>query len=324
MCVYQINVLIRDCSILRKEANIMADTKKKPGRTIFQPTQLVSSLIKGFQNNRPDCTISDFLNTSIIRSIKPYNSNLHIEAQRIMKKMSNCENVTTEELKLSLENAVKALMDCPINTCKTLEKIFMHFRTSIGRAYRYDYINIVDDEQDAQLHRLNEILTTLDNNYNMGQREFGERTRDIFNHWDELHGYPEIYQMLATIINCEDVYIPLDAFMVLDFLMCLDYDISQNSSKKQEEPFKVNITTKQRIKALQYEINVYQCENGYADLTNDHSFENMPVEFISYERELLESELKFKEMNEDTLNAVRAIETKGRNLLKQLSIKGKI
>ena len=71
----------------------------------------------------------------------------------------------------------------------------------MGRTLRYDYINIVDYQQDKILHHLNDVIKTVDSDYVLGTHEFGERCRYIFSHWDELYQYSEIYIALAPSLN---------------------------------------------------------------------------------------------------------------------------
>ena len=44
------------------------------------------------------------------------------------------------------------------------------------------------------LHHLNDVIKTVDPDYPLGTREFGERSKYIFAHWSELYQYSEIYQ----------------------------------------------------------------------------------------------------------------------------------
>lgn len=292
--------------------------EKKPGRTIFQPTKLVANLIKMFQIHRPDFTIGDFVNSCIEHRFFPYHAELRRETQRILHKLESNEEITQAELQSALANAVKALRDYPIDTHETLDQILIHFTTGLGMVLRYDYITIVDENQDEELSHLNEILATLDDHYNPGKREFGERSKEIFRHWDKLCAYPEIYSMLSTIISCENVYIELDEFRVLNLIMSLDYEMVNNAIEKKTEPYPVNITIKEKIIGIRYAINVYQCDNGYAALSNDFAFENMPDEFRNYENDWVKYGASSKPHTEETLAELIEFENRGKFLLKQI------
>ncbi len=294
----------------------MAD--KKPSRTIFQPKKLVATLIKKFQNCQPDLTIGDFVNSCIENCFCPYHAELRTETQRILQKMNLGEEITQEELQNSLANAVKSLRDYPIGSYETLDQILIHFTTGLGMELRYDYVTIVDDHQDEELKRLNEILNTLDDDFNPGKREFGERASDIFRHWDKLCSYPEIYSMLATIIRCENIYIPLDEFRVLDLIMRLDYEMVNNTVEKKKEPYPTDVTLKHKIIGLRYAINVYQCDSGYAALSNDFAFENMPDDFRNYENDWVKYGASSKPYSEETLQELIEFESRGKFLLKQI------
>ena len=103
----------------------------------------------------------------------------------------NQEEIAPEERKATLARCVDILKNYPISDVTPLEQILIHFTNRRGRNLRYDYIQIVDRQQDEILHRLNEVLKTVDKDFTLGCHEFGERSRTIFEHWEELCSYSE-------------------------------------------------------------------------------------------------------------------------------------
>ncbi len=290
-------------------------------RTIFQPDKFTGTIIKSYQNSPFSESISNFVNECITDTFTPRNESLRIIFKRIYELIQRDDEVSTDEIQNALASSVEALKDYPISESYTLSQILMHFTCGKGFYQKYDYIMLVDDHSDAILHYLNATLKTVDPNYNMGKRELGERAATIFEHWEELCGYENIYIALATIIRLEKMYINLDVFRALCFIRQLDIDISRTPAEKKGKIFPTNITNAQQIQALRYEINVYQCDNGYAALSGDHGFQNMPEDFRKYERKWLnDSKYSIPENNEDdALEILRQTEATGRRLLKEIA-----
>jgi hypothetical protein len=180
------------------------------------------------------------------------------------------------------------LKDYPVGDYYWLEQIMYRFRTTSGNTLRYDYPLYVNTRDDAELHRLNEVLKTVDDSYNMGCHELGERTRTIFAHWDDLAYYGEIYTQIATIIRNEHIYMPLTVYDTIGLVRDLDVSVSAHGISKIADKYDVKVSIRDRIAAKEYEILVYLADNGYVALTGDAAFE-MPEEVREYYKDLHET-----------------------------------
>ena len=224
---------------------------KKINRRIFQPNQFTDIMLNG-ACDKNKANLSDFINDVIEEYYRPLNSQLKYETELLFMKLKmsqqdngwkNCVLKTgrscrhrnmrlylQKELKSTLARCVEILKDYPIRDVTPLRQIFTHFTNRSGLVLRYDYINIVNSWQDEMLHHLNDVIKTVDPDYPLGTREFGERSKYIFAHWSELYQYSEIYIALATIIECEKVYYPLDAFTTISLIKQLDRAIMESSN----------------------------------------------------------------------------------------------
>lgn len=291
---------------------------EKLGRKIFQPTTLTDKLINGYCTEVRG-TVGDIANLSIISRFTPYTPELKRETNELFRKWEANEPISPEELQAALSRCVRALKDHPVKVCDSLEQVLIHFTTGLGRALRYDYIKIVDEYQDQILHRLNEAIKSVDPDYNMGTREFGERSREVFKHWDRFCGYSDIYVALATIIDCEKIYNSLSVYRTICLIKMLDDDIIINSTAKIGTTYPSNVDIKDKYYGLRYEVLVYQADNGYCALTGDGGFDHIPEEYYKYSSLLAHSNLKDRNITEDDYDELRDIEIQGRTLLKKLA-----
>ncbi|EFU77976.1 hypothetical protein [Lachnoanaerobaculum saburreum] len=292
----------------------------KVERKIFQPTILTAMLIEGAcDKDRGGANISDFTNKAIIEYYTPYTSPLRKETEFIFHRLINEEDILEDELKATLARCVDILKDYPISDVKPLEQIFIHFTYKRGRRLRYDYIQIVDEQQDRILHRFNDVLKTVDEDFTYGSREFGERSRYAFKHWGELCSYSEIYTALATIIECEDIYYPLSIFRTIDLIKWLDNAVRDSSLETVKTPFETNISLSDRYYGISYEVSVYHTDNGYEYLSGDISFEHMPNKIREYYQKYMNIGTIHGEVTEKDLNDLIAIEKEGRFLFRRLN-----
>lgn len=294
---------------------------KKPARSIFQPDAVTAKLIKEYQEHHDGSTISDFVNAAIFTFFQPYNENLRIEFQRIIVKIRNGETPSNLELKSSLANAVLALQNHPVSDYSTLQQICIHFDSGLGWNYHfYEYVTTVNDAEDNILRQLNEAIKTLDPNYVMGKRELGERTRDVFENWEELCHYKNTYLALSIIINNEKTYLPLNVIRVLDLIKRLDNDIYHRPAELLGDNYPSNVTIEDQINAISYAINIYQCDNGYVAISGDHDFKKLHnSEFKDYENEWVDYHYCYKQKTEQTLAEMKKLEDKGSHLLRELA-----
>ncbi len=293
---------------------------EKLSRKIFQPTQLTNELIEGICKTN-SINISDFLNTAITQYYTPQNTLLKKETEFIFERINNQEDISQKELQAVLSRCVEILKDYPIRDAKPLEQIFIHFTNSLPRVLRYDYILIVDSVQDERLHHLNNILKTLDDDFTLGTREFGERARYVFRYWDVLCSYSEIYTALATIIECENIYCTLTKFRTIELIKWLDISIQTSNLTPNRNHFKTNISLTQKYYGIRYEIIVYQTDNGYCTLSGDVEFKKMSPEIKEYYNKCSLSGSIYGNVTEDDIQKIEALEQEGRFLFCRLSNK---
>ncbi len=293
---------------------------EKSARKIFQPNPLTNALLEG-ACGQGGANLSDFVNTTIVDYFKPTNALLRKETEFIFTRILNQEKIATEELQATLARCVEILKDYPINDVKPLEQVFVHFTTTHGRSLRYDYIQIVDSLQDDRLHRLNDILKTVDEDFTLGTREFGERSRVVFAHWDELCSYSEVYIALSTIIECENIYYPLGVFRTIDLIRWMDICIQKSTLTPIKTPFKTNISLTQKYYGIRYEVSVYQTDNGYCALSGDTDFERMSSEIREYYQHYSHNHAPYGDATEDDVRSITELEQEGRRLFRRLSRK---
>ncbi len=291
---------------------------EKPTRKIFQPDAVVAMIIDGACDKGGN-NISDFTNAAIENYYTPNNSSLRKETEFLFKRVKDHEQIAPEELKATLARCVDILKNYPISDVEPLEQIFIHFTYKLGRNLRYDYIQIVDHQQDMILHRLNEILKTVDEDYTLGCHEFGERSRTVFDNWDELCRYSEIYTALSTIIECEDIYYPLSTFRTIDLIRWLDIAVRNSNLEAIKTPYPTNITLTERYYGVSYEVSVYLTDNGYAALSGDSNFDHMPNDIREYYQKYMEKGTIYGEPTEEDLKKITEIEQTGRMLFRRLN-----
>ena len=286
--------------------------------------------------------LSDFINDVIEEYYRPLNSQLKYETELLFMKLKvprqddgleelcaengtqlqalKQETISPKELKSTLARCVEILKDYPIRDVTPLRQIFIHFTNGSGLTLRYDYINIVNSWQDEMLHHLNDVIKTVDPDYLLGTREFGERSKYIFAHWSELYQYSEIYIALATIIECEKIYYPLDAFTTISLIKQLDRAIMESSNiAPVKEPFAINISNRDRYYGIRYEITMYYTHIGYSILSGDSYCENIPSWFQAFLLKVVNVSTPPDPITEDDIDAIAKFETEGRRLLKQLA-----
>lgn len=291
---------------------------EKLGRKIFQPTVLTNGLVDGMCKLY-GCSMNDFVNDAIKTSMTPVTDTLRKEVEVIFAKMENGEDISQREMQGILGRAVAMLKDHPISDARPLEQIFIHFTNPIPRNFRYDYILIVDSLQDERLHRLNEILKTLDDDFTLGMREFGERSRYVFEHWDKLCSYSEIYLQLATLIECEKIYRELSIYRVLDLLKWLDMAIRDSKLEPNKDAFETNVSLTQKYYGIKYEISIYHTDNGYCVLSGDTEFNHMSAEVREYYSKYMSNRDLHGDATEEDVERIRQLEQEGRLLFRRLS-----
>lgn len=318
---------------------------EKVNRKIFQPNQLTDILLD-CACGKDKANLSTFINNAIEEYYRPLNSQLKYETELLFMKLKmpqqddsleelcaengtqlqalKQETISPKELKSTLARCVEILKDYPIRDATPLRQIFTHFTNRSGLTLRYDYINIVNSWQDEMLHHLNDVIKTVDPDYPLGTREFGERSKYIFAHWSELYQYSEIYIALATIIECENIYYPLDAFTTISLIKQLDRAITESSNiVPVKEPFVTNISNRDRYYGIRYEITMYYTHIGYSILSSDGHCENIPPGVQAFLLKVVNASTPPDPITEDNIEAIAKLETEGRRLLKQLAATNK-
>ncbi len=296
---------------------------EKIARKIFQPNQLTNMLLDGVCD-KDKANLSHFINKAIKAYYTPLNAQLAYEtaALFVQLQMPNANEDTSlqMELKATLTRCVEILKDYPIKNNLPLRQILNHFTNQMGRTLRYDYINIVDYQQDNILHHLNDVIKTVDSDYTLGTHEFGERSRYVFSHWPELYQYSEIYIALATIIECEDIYYPLDTFTTISLIRQLDQAITESAGITSiKDTFPTNISNEERYYGIRYEIAMYYTDNGYSILSGDNRFANIPPEIQAFFQKFLNTTAPIGNITENDVKTIASLESEGRLLFKRLA-----
>ncbi len=287
------------------------------GRRIFTENSLTELLLPGM-TKQYDMSINDLANKAIENYFLPVNELLKKETNYLYHKLLDGD-ITPEEMKACMARSVTALKDSPIKDYAPLEQIMLHYTNTLPMVHRYDYIQIVDTLQDERLHKLNEILKTLDKDFTLGTREFGERSRYIFKYWNDLYVYPEIYVDLGTIIECEKTYRTLDIYRAIMLIKWLDDEIRKSNCEPAKDEFKTNISLADKYYGLRYEIITYHTDNGYAELSGDVNFANMSDAINEYYKDLDKNHLPYgRDITQEDYESLLALEAEGRRLFRRL------
>lgn len=302
---------------------------EKPKRKIFQPDYLTNLLLESHLSQGGN--LNDTINEAILDFFTPKLSAFKKAFEFLCLAIQEDRKLKDDEMKGLISNCIRALSNHPIKDCSILEKIFFHFNaysTLFGNSkHSYEYILFVDDESDKKLQHLNEILFTVDDYYNnLWSRELGPRTIRIFENWEQLFLYPEIYEDLSLIINFEREYRPINQQRMLYYIMELDNLACQSNFLPCKEPFPTNITPVQKYFAIKNSIIMYYTDNAYFFLSKDYNFEHMPNEIREYYREIEKEPYRrtsdrFFEPTEEDMEYIISLEKKGKRLFRQLAAK---
>lgn len=298
----------------------------KPKRTIFQPDVIADFFIRGYMAHT-DGTVGDIVNSALYRYFIPRNKLLYREVEPLLYRIRNNEPIAEAILQGTLARSVSHLSAYPINDCHALEQISYKFTSGYWMQPRYDYILLVDQQTDRELQRLNEILKTIDPSYNLSMHELGERTRSIFNHWNELCGYGEIYRHLANIFRLENTYMGLDTYDTIVLVKQLDEAIIDSPAMPIAGEFPVSLTKIQRIYGVKNEILMYLTDNAYVALSGDASFSHMSPEIKEYYQDLHNTMSDSKERDpsqyDDYYEDLLRLKEKGLRLFKDLGFRSR-
>ena len=285
---------------------------RKIPRKIFQPNAVTNKLVDGYcEYNRTN--ISDCINLIIYEKYMPKHEFFKKKVEYIYSYINNDEKLSQATLKYILIDCINELKDHPINDSKPLENIFYYFITNEFRNKRYDYILLVDDYYDEKLRHLNDILGTLDETYDIGQREFGERSKDIFRFWDKLCQYSEVYIALSMLVNYENVYHNINEFITIDLIMQLDHAVITSDLKPIKTEYPTDISLERKFSSLRSEIVAYYTDNAYMALSGDKHFEHFPKEISNFYKKIYQlNAIENVFATEEDLQNLKGLEREGR------------
>lgn len=296
----------------------------KPNRSIFQPNLITDFFLKEYSKHTHG-TIGDIVNSAIYHYFTPQIHAFSSITEPLLMRIEKGDEISQDELQDALSRAVTALSKNPIGRCDTLEQIMYYFRANVAKALRFDYALIIAPGTDAdiKLRHLNEILKTVDRDFTLGMHELGERTSTVFENWDKLCMYPEIYTDLGLIIKHEKMYMSLDPYLTIEYIKQLENDVVNSPIDICSDEFPTNISLADKVQGLKFEILVYYSDNGYSYLSGDYGFEHMSPEIREYYsdlnktiRDARDSDIKnLEEYYED----LQRLEQKGRSLFTDLA-----
>ncbi len=251
------------------------------------------------------------------RLLLPRNKHLANEVDQLFYLIEEKGTISERELQLTLAKCVGSLMDNPIKDPAPLRQILKHFIFPGGRRYRYDYVQLVDEAQDAILSKLNNVLFLIDPNYPNYMRELGERSKVIFSNWEKLCDYSDIYIALAAIIQLEQIYEHLSVYQVLLLILSLDRAIDRSSTKPTTKPFKAELSVEDQYHMHFSAIQIYQTNNAYVSLTGDSEFNRVPSDIQEY-FDILMFYCRVQHVTQQELDKVKWLDQYGQKMFKKL------
>lgn len=281
-----------------------------------------SDLRKGVFFEIPAVTVHthEELMEAIAKFYTPNNERLRKEMQKLFKSILVGKIVDVDELREIYVNCLDILKDFPISNKIILERLLRQCRPEM-EAKQFSYVQIVDAEQDVQLHRLNEILKTVDSEFFYGNREFHTRICKVLEYWDELCRYPEIYELLAVIAKCnKEDHSPCDIGYALFTIKDLDEGISQCGVRAEEGFFPVNVSLEDRYNDVLREIEMYQGWDGYVELSGASSPMQAPGkiwDYVSRFNKIYDARKK-EEITEEDIKELMNFERTGLSLFKSI------
>lgn len=242
----------------------------KPPRTTFQPTQLTWKLLKGVTDDNSNKSQSDICNELILGAFRPQNDVLEAIFKKLAYSLEKSNFEDQFAMRMALADSVKELAKHPLDSCVDLQYIMKDFKTE-WITYRYDFPFTMDRHENELMHKLNEVLMTLDPHFAGHTRELGVKADEIFKHWDELKGYSETYIFLSTIIKNSRNKYPLDVFDTFYSIKAIDISISKTRAVLLGDSFEPDVPLYRKVYALQNEIMTYYTDNAFAAIA-PHSF----------------------------------------------------
>ena len=239
-------------------------------RIIFQPTERNASLIKKLQGFNEHMSQSDLCNYLIADSQKPRKrelldiyERLIIQTNTIRSAGANSEDMDYY-IRHALVDAVEILAHNPIENVEIFDQIAFIFRNK-REQFRYDFPFTMSHDDDELMHQLNEVLLTIDKDFNGYTREFAEKYKYIRKNWKELRQYSATYKALSIMIKYDRPGI-FDLDEVIIILCELDKALINSNIEIIGEQYPINITNLERAKALRYEILTYYTDNALAKI----------------------------------------------------------
>ena len=288
-------------------------------RYIFQPWNSGKLLIDGHANISKKSN-SDIINFLLVEAHLPNVLGLRDISESIFRHVENDDDIQLADNHASIIQAVQCMRNHAIANYAPLKQIMDHFfcNKTAGQL-NYEFINVVNDKQLSILRRGNEVLKSVDSLFVSGNHEIGEWSRYIFDHWEQLSCYGEIYMILSTLIECADSCVNLDTFKTILLIKMLDNAIRDSSIPLKGDNFPAVMTTDDKFHAISYEISVYLNETAYSALSGDLRFENTTQDLYDF---MLKADgiisLTKTNVSDADLATVIGLEREGRNLFRRI------
>ena len=256
---------------------------------------------------------------------KTENTTLEAEYRSLLEYMRNLKGasyISPKELQTILAKCIDSLKDYPINHVEVLKNIFMYFTSKYSPLYNFDYVLTVNDSQYNHLHRLNEIIKTVDKDFSLGTRELEKCADSVFMHWNDLCSYSEIYTALATIIICTDANNALDEHLTLTLIKDLDSAIQLSALQSIKIPYETNLSLECKYTEIRSEILTYYGHGAYSYLYKKEKIEDIPEKLHDYWHRLRYKhnvECIGRKITEHDIQRLRDFEKEGRHLFQQLA-----
>ncbi len=261
---------------------------------------------------------SDVINQFILDSITPYMTPLKRETELLMNYISKEPDEASEVIRSAFVRVISLLREYPLKNSRALEEIMSYYTAPSIMTKRYDYLHRVDIRQDERLRRLNLIIRTMDDDFNIGMRELGTRSKYVFRYWDDLYTYPEVYEGLAAILETEDQYEDITVPLAVLLIKQIDREINSERIAPSKEKFPVAVDFETVYFGLRYELITYETNNGYCSLSGDKLMKNVPEEIEEFFKKVANMHKPFTNVTEQDYEELKAVEQEGQELFRKI------
>ena len=298
-------------------------------KILFDPTR-ANELIVNRLIALTDDTKTRSVNDLITDSILPQNKELRHAATLIIDiiQRNGVDSVSNSDIRQSLYSTLVFLKKHPINESRVFKSMILNFFVQHPRCVDFDFIlKHTSFYEQNKFQSQKNFIYCFDKEFNLGTLSIEDLLSSIFQNWDKLYSYEKTYEILAEYILSADMIEnsnPIDALFILK-----DFDIAlSNSFEAPSDDYDENYepSVKERISALDYQISVYLCDNGYAYFSNDRAYKNVPKEYYDYTKEFLNLTYKYQtrlshlsaEEEQLYLSSLQRINDRGQQLMRFL------